>query len=439
VSEALVGTVLLALLFLFFSLGLEIAFSLGLVGLLGLLWLKGWTVGLGVVGSVAWSNASSFSFVAVPLFIFMSAILLHSGIGQSLYAAVARWVGFLPGGLAVASVFACAIFAAVSGSSVATAATIGMIAIPEMERRGYHKPLIYGSLAAGGTLGILIPPSVPMIIFGVMTETSVGQLYMAGILPGSLLALLFAAYIVGYAMLYPDRAPRGEEGRVPLRQKLRSLVEVAPIVLLIVVVLGSMYFGIVTPTEAAALGVSMSLLLAVTIGRLSWPGLVRAFHETVRTTSMIMLIIIFASIFSHVIALLRTPRALLGLVTDLNLAPWMVFALIFAILIAIAYALEELSVMIIMLPILFPLVTGLGFDPVWFGIVMIVWLEMGFITPPVGINLFVIQGVARGSSMRDIAVGSTPFVLILILLVVILFLVPDLALWLPRQMMTGPR
>lgn len=438
-SEALAGTILLALLFLFFSLGLEIAFSLGLIGLLGLLWLKGWTVGLGVVGSVAWSNASSFSFVAVPLFVFMSAILLHSGIGQSLYAAVARWVGFLPGGLAVASVFACAIFAAVSGSSVATAATIGMIAIPEMESRGYHKPLIYGSLAAGGTLGILIPPSVPMIIFGVMTETSVGQLYMAGILPGILLALLFAGYIVGYAMVYPGRAPRGEEGSVPLREKLRSLVEVAPIVLLIVVVLGSMYFGIVTPTEAAALGVSMSLLLAVTIGRLSWPGLVRAFHETVRTTSMIMLIIIFASIFSHVIALLGTPKALLGLVTGLDLAPWMVFAMIFGILIAIAYALEELSVMIIMLPILFPLVTGLGFDPVWFGIVMIVWLEMGFITPPVGINLFVIQGVARGSSMRDIAVGSTPFVLLMILLVVILFLVPDLALWLPRQMMPGSR
>ena len=437
-SEALIGTVLLALLFLLFALGLEIAFSLGVVGLIGLLWLKGWTVGLGVVGSVAWSNASSYSFVAVPLFVFMSAILLHSGIGQSLYAAVAQWVGFLPGGLAVASVGACAIFAAVSGSSVATAATIGMIAIPEMESRGYHKPLIYGSLAAGGTLGILIPPSIPMIIFGVMTETSVGQLYMAGILPGILLGLLFSTYIVGYAMVFPARAPRGDESRAPLRQRLRSLVEVAPIVLLIAVVLGSMYLGIVTPTEAAALGVSVSLVLAVTVGHLRWAGLTRAFHETVRTTSFIMLIIIFASIFSHVIALLGAPKALLGLVTGLNLAPWMVFALIFALLVAIAYALEELSVMIIMLPILFPLVTGLGFDPVWFGIVMIVWLEMGFITPPVGINLFVIQGIARGSRMRDIAVGSTPFVIILILLVVILFLVPDLALWLPRRMMGQP-
>jgi tripartite ATP-independent transporter DctM subunit len=439
VSEALVGSILLGLLFVLFALGLEIAFSLGLVGLVGLLWLKGWTVGLGVVGSVAWSNASSFSFVAVPLFVFMSAILLHSGIGESLYAAVARWVGFLPGGLAVASVFACAIFAAVSGSSVATAATIGLIAIPEMESRGYHKPLIYGSLAAGGTLGILIPPSVPMIIFGVMTETSVGQLYMAGILPGILLGLVFATYIVGYAIVYPDRCPRGAEGRMPLREKLRSLVEVGPIALLITVVLGSMYFGVVTPTEAAALGVTVSLLLAATVGRLTWSGLARAFHETVRTTSMIMLIIIFASIFSHVIALLGTPRALVGLVTGLDLAPWQVFAMIFAILVLIAYALEELSVMIIMLPILFPLVTRLGFDPVWFGIVMILWLEMGFITPPVGINLFVIQGVARGSRMRDIAVGSTPFVLLIIVMVVLLFFVPDLALWLPRQMMPGPR
>jgi tripartite ATP-independent transporter DctM subunit len=322
----------------------------------------------------------------------------------------------------------------VSGSSVATAATISMIAIPEMERRGYHRPLVYGSLAAGGTLGILIPPSVPMIIYGVMTETSVGQLYMAGIVPGVLLSVIFAAYIVLYAMLYPDRAPQSSADRVPLGEKLRSLAEVAPIAILIVVVLGSMYFGIVTATEAAGVGVVMSLLLALVLGRFTRRGLVRAFHETVRTTSMIMLIIIFASIFSHVIALLGAPKALFALVQNLRLSPAMVFALIFLCLIVIAYALEELSVMIIMLPILFPLVTGLGFDPVWFGIVMIVWLEMGFITPPVGINLFVIQGVARGSTMREIAVGSTPFVLLLIMLVGLLFVFPDLALWLPRQM-----
>lgn len=437
-SEPVLGGLLIALLLLLFAAGLEIALALGLVGLLGLVYLKGWSVGLSVIGSVAWSNATSFSYVAVPLFVFMSAILLHSGIGRSLYTAVAQWTGFLPGGLAVASVFACAIFAAVSGSSVATSATIGMIAIPEMERRGYARPLIYGSLAAGGTIGILIPPSIPMIVFGVMTETSVGQLYIAGIVPGILMALLFAAYIVAYASLRPEAAPRSAEAAVALGARLRSLVEVGPVALLIAVVLGSMYLGVVTPTEAAALGAAVSLVLALLARGLSGPGLVRAFHETVRTTSMVMLIIIFASIFSHVIALIGAPRALFALVTGLELPGWAVLGLIFLFLIAIAYAMEELSVMIIMLPILFPLVTGLGYDPIWFGIVMIVWLEMGFITPPVGLNLFVIQSVARGSRMRDIAAGATPFVVLMILVEVLLFLFPGLALWLPARLMARP-
>ncbi len=433
-SEPLVGTLLILLLFACFAAGLEVALALGLAGVLGLVWLKGWQIGLGVVGSIAWSNATNFNFVAVPLFVFMSAVLLHSGIGRSLYTAVARWVAVLPGGLAVASVLACAIFAAVSGSSVATAATIGMIAIPEMERRGYARPLVVGSLAAGGTLGILIPPSIPMIIYGVMTETSVGKLYLAGVVPGALLTLAFAAYIVGYALLWPGAAPHAPEDRVPLREKLRSIGDVGPVVFLILLVLGSMYFGIVTPTEAAALGATVSLVLARLAGSLSRAGLAQALHETVRTTAMIMLIIIFASIFSHVIALIGLPRALFGAVAGLGLPPWALFALIFLFLLAIAYALEELSVMIIILPILFPLVTGLGFDPVWFGIIIVIWLEIGFITPPVGLNLFVIQGLLPGSGARDITRGTTPFVLLMVLLVVLLFFAPSLALWLPRTM-----
>ena len=433
-SEALLGTVLIAALFLLFALGVEIALALGIVGIVGLLYLKGWTIGLGVVGSIAWTNATSFSFVAVPLFVFMSGILLHSGIGRGLYTAVARWVAFLPGGLAVASIFSCAIFAAVSGSSVATAATIGMIAIPEMERRGYHRPLICGSLAAGGTLGILIPPSIPMIIYGVMTETSIGHLYMAGIVPGIVLALLFAGFVVGYAMMWPERAPRVAEDQGSLLDKLRSLYEVAPVALLIIVVLGSMYLGIVTPTEAAALGSFVSLLLAAVARKLTWGTLREAFHSTVRTTSMVMLIIIFASVFSHVIALIGAPTALLRTVVGLDMPRWAFFTVVFAFLLVIAYALEELSVMIIMLPILFPLITGLGFDPIWFGIIMVVWLEIGFITPPVGLNLFVIQGLTPGATARDMMLGTTPYVVLMIILVALLFVVPDLVLWLPRQM-----
>jgi C4-dicarboxylate transporter, DctM subunit len=433
-SEALFGTLLIALLFLLFALGVEISIALGIVGVLGLLYLKGFTVGLGVVGSIAWSNASSFSFIAVPLFIFMSGILLHSGIGKGLYTAVARWVSFLPGGLAVASIFSCAIFAAISGSSVATAATIGMIAIPEMQRRRYARPLIFGSLAAGGTLGILIPPSVPMIIYGVMTETSIGHLYMAGIIPGVVLAVMFACFVIGYTLLWPETAPAALEDRGSFLDKLRSLYEVAPVALLIVVVLGSMYVGIVTPTEAAALGSFVSLLLAAAFRTLSWRALREAFHATIRTTSMVMLIIIFASMFSHVMALIGAPRALFNLVTGLGLPQWALFAAIFGFLLVIAYALEELSVMIILLPILFPLVTGLGFDPVWFGIIMVIWLEIGLITPPVGLNLFVIQNMMRGTTARDVTFGTTPYVVMMVLLVVLLFLFPELALWLPRQM-----
>ena len=436
-SEALLGTLLIALLFVLFALGVEISLSLGIVGVLGLLYLKGFTVGLGVVGSIAWSNASSFSFIAVPLFIFMSGVLLHSGIGKGLYTAVARWVSFLPGGLAVASIFSCAIFAAISGSSVATAATIGMIAIPEMQRRGYARTLIFGSLAAGGTLGILIPPSVPMIIYGVMTETSIGHLYMAGIVPGVILATMFAMFVVGYARVWPASAPAAEEDRGSFLDKLRSIYEVAPVALLVVVVLGSMYLGIVTPTEAAALGSFVSLLLAAAFRTLTWGALRDAFHATIRTTSMVMLIIIFASMFSHVIALLGAPKALFDLVVGLGLPRWALFTAIFGFLLVIAYALEELSVMIILLPILFPLVTGLGFDPVWFGIIMIVWLEIGLITPPVGLNLFVIQNLMRGTTARDVTVGTTPFVILMIVLVILLFFVPDLALWLPRHMAPG--
>jgi len=439
VSESGLGTLLIALMFLFFAMGLEVSISMGVVGVLGLLYLKGWTVGLGVVGSIAWSNATSFSFIAVPLFVFMSGILLHSGIGKGLFTAVARWVGFLPGGLAVASIFSCAIFSAVSGSSVATAATIGMIAIPEMERRGYARPLIIGSLAAGGTIGILIPPSIPMIIYGVMTETSVGHLYMAGIIPGAVLALMFAVYVIGYAMIWPDSAPRVAEDRGTFRSKLRSFREVAPVAILIFVVLGSMYLGIVTPTEAAALGSVVSLALAGWYGNLDWRTLNQAFQETVRTTSMVMLIIVFAAIFSHVIALIGAPKALLATVTALGLPKWALFTVVFSFLLVIAYALEELSVMIILLPILFPLITGLGFDPVWFGVIMVVWLEIGFITPPVGLNLFVIQGLMPGAGAREVTIGTTPYVILMILLVITLFVFPDLALWLPGQMMPGRR
>ncbi len=389
--------------------------------------------------SIAWSNATSFNFIALPLFVFMSAILLHSGVGKGLFNAISRWVAFLPGGLAVAAVISCAVFSAVSGSSVATAATIGMIAIPEMMRRGYGKPLIIGSLAAGGTLGILIPPSVPMILYGVMTETSIGHLYAAGMIPGLVLTVIFAAYVIGYAVVHPQAAPRSADDRSTFAEKVAGLREIWPVALLVVVVLGAMYAGVVTPTEAAALGCLVSLLIALAMRSLSVDVVRRACLETVRVTSMVMLIIIFSGIFSHVIALLGLPKALLSSISELGLPAWAFFVLVFTALLVIAYALEELSVMIIILPILFPLVTAFGFDPVWFGIVMVVWLEIGFITPPVGMNLFVIQGMMPDAKAIDVVRGTTPFVLLMILLVALLFAFPEMALWLPGQMSNASR
>lgn len=433
-SDAVFGSMLLGLMFALFALGMEVALALALVAVLGLVAVRGWSVGLGVIGSIAWSNATSFTFIALPLFIFMSAILLHSGVGKGLFTAVSRWVGFLPGGMAVASVLSCAIFSAVSGSSVATAATIGMIAIPEMLKRGYSRPLIIGSIAAGGTLGILIPPSVPMILYGVMTETSIGHLYAAGMIPGLLLTVIFSVYVIGYAMVYPEAAPRSTDDEGTLQEKIRGLREVWPVAVLIVVVLGAMYSGIVTPTEAAALGCLVSMVIAAVMKALTWKVLEKSFLGTVKVTSMVMLIIIFSGAFSHVFALLGVPKAILSAISALGLPSWGFFILIFAALLVIAYALEELSVMIIILPILFPLVTAFGFDPVWFGIVMVVWLEIGFITPPVGLNLFVIQGMLPGSSATDVIRGTTPFVVLMILLVAILFVFPEVALWLPRHL-----
>jgi tripartite ATP-independent transporter DctM subunit len=273
-----------------------------------------------------------------------------------------------------------------------------------------------------------------MIIYGVMTETSVGQLYIAGIIPGIILSIIFAGYIIIRCWMQPELAPRVDMEKVSWRDRLHSFIEAAPMVGLIFIVLGTMYLGVVTPTEAAALGALASLILAAGYRRLEWRTVVYAFRDTIGPTSMVMLIIILASIFSHVIALIGAPKAIFQIIQDSGLPTAAIFGIIFTLLIIIAYALEELSVMIIMLPFLFPLVTGLGYDPIWFGIVLVVWLEMGFITPPVGINLFVIQGVAKKGTMKQITLGATPFVFIMILFVILLFLIPDLALWLPRQM-----
>jgi len=421
---------LLLMLALLFA-GLEIAFALGLAGLLGLfLWQPG-LKSLEIAGLTAWNGTNNFILVALPLFVFMSAVLHHSGISDNLFEGVSRWLNWLPGALAVSSVAACGIFAALSGSSTATAATIGLAAIPEMEKRGYERRFSLGAVAAGGTLGIMIPPSLALIIYGFLTDQSIGRLFIAGIIPGMILALLFMSYTVLLAYFKPGIARRA--GYVTWRERLASLPQFLPPFLIILLVIGSIYAGVVTITEAAALGAFLSCLVALFYRKLDLNVLRQAGWEAARTTAMLLLIMIGGMIITHALARIGFGTAVTQAIEALRLSPWLVFAFIVGVYLIMGMLLDPLSMMIITLPFFFPVVQAMGFDPIWFGIVLVILIETGLITPPVGLNLFVIQGIS-GSRLEEVALGSLPYVLVMLLVIVLLSFFPTLALWLPSTM-----
>jgi len=433
VSPLFVLIILVILLFVFLASGLEIAFSLGLVGVIGLFFWQNGLNALVAMGEISWDVTTSFTLMAVPLFIFMSAVLIESGISIGLYRAVAKWLYRLPGGLAVASQVACSIFAAVSGSSTATAAAIGMISIPEMEKRRYEQKIVVGSICAGGTLGILIPPSIALIIYGTIMETSIGQLFVAGIIPGIVLALMFSGYIIVRVMLKPLTAPRSEV-KVNWKERFTVLKEVIPILSLIVLVLGGIYGGIFTPTEAAGVGAFGSVAIAAIYRRLNFAVMKRSLLVAVHTTSMIFLIIIGALILSRIVAFLNIPQAFTRALFTLGISRWTIFLLVCLLYLIMGCLLDAISMMMITLPVIGPMMVALGFDPVWFGIVMVVLIEMGLITPPVGLNLFVVHGLMEKGRFEIVALGSVPFVLLMAIGLALLVFFPNLALWLPSLM-----
>ena len=432
-SSLFVLIILVILLFVFLASGLEIAFSLGLVGVIGLFFWQNGLNALVAMGEISWDVTTSFTLMAVPLFIFMSAVLIESGISIGLYRAVAKWLYRLPGGLAVASQVACSIFAAVSGSSTATAAAIGMISIPEMEKRRYEQKIVVGSICAGGTLGILIPPSIALIIYGTIMETSIGQLFVAGIIPGIVLALMFSGYIIVRVMLKPLTAPRSEV-KVNWKERFTVLKEVIPILSLIVLVLGGIYGGIFTPTEAAGVGAFGSVAIAAIYRRLNFAVMKRSLLVAVHTTSMIFLIIIGALILSRIVAFLNIPQAFTRALFTLGISRWTIFLLVCLLYLIMGCLLDAISMMMITLPVIGPMMVALGFDPVWFGIVMVVLIEMGLITPPVGLNLFVVHGLMEKGRFEIVALGSVPFVLLMAIGIAFLVFFPNLALWLPSLM-----
>lgn len=381
------------------------------------------------LGDMVWQTGTDFLLVAIPMFILLGEILLRSGIAGRMYDGIMKWLGWLPGGLMHANTGSCALFAATSGSSVATAATIGTVAIPQIEKRGYNEPLFLGTIAAGGTLGILIPPSINLILYGLLTDTSVPELYLAGFLPGFMLASLFMVTVIVLCVARPRWG--GEKINVSWGERIRALPSLLPPLGIFVVVVGSIYAGLATPTEAAALGVIAALGLAASNRTLSLPMLRAAVEGTMRTTSMIMLIILAAVFLNFVLSIIGLTQALADFVTGLGLTPMQTMLLLIGVLVVIGCFMETLSMLLTTAPLITPIVVQLGFDPVWFGILLMVILETALITPPIGINLYVVQGVREKGSLTDVMTGAVPFVITMFAMIALLLIFPDIALWLP--------
>ena len=382
------------------------------------------------MGEVAWGTSNEFLLVAVPLFIMLGEILLRSGLAERMYNAMSLWLSWLPGGLMHANIGASALFAATSGSSVATAATVGTVALPQIEKQKYNEPLFLGSLAAGGTLGILIPPSINLVIYGVLTNTSVPKLYLAGILPGLIMALLFIITIAIACTVKPQWG--GKKISATWSARFASLVHLVPPLAIFLLVVGSIYAGVATPTEAAALGVVGALILAAFSKRLTLRMLRETFEGTMKSTAMIMLIILGAAFLNFIMSGIGLTTAITSAITELGVSPVMMLLVLVVFYLVLGCFMETLSMMITTIPIVAPVMIALGYDPVWLGITIIVLVEVALITPPVGLNLFVVQSLRPSGSMNDVMLGSLPFVLMLLGMVFLLAVYPDLALWLPR-------
>ena len=426
-TAAVVG---FALLIGLMSLGLHVAFVMFAISMAGAVLYLG-TPAVLEYGTQYWGATNNFVLVAIPLFVLLGELLVRGGFTDRMYRSLSDWLNPLPGGLLHTNIGASAMFAAVSGSSVATAATIGTVAIPAFKGRGYDPRLVLGSIAAGATLGILIPPSINMIIYGAMTNTSVGRLYAAGVIPGLLLTGLFMAVVVVACWWKPALAG-AKPAPAPMMDRLRRLIDLLPPTLLFVVVMGSIYLGWATPTESAAVGVVMALLLCIAYGKFSIAMLHECFVTTVSVTAMIMLIAAAAFYLNFVLGLMGVPQALANFASQLGTSQLTMLLVLTVFYLILGCFLDALAMVIGTIPIVFPLITALGIDAVWFGIYLVVMAELALITPPVGMNLYVVQGIRKEGLITDVIVGTLPFMFMMLLLVVLLVVWPELALWLPR-------
>jgi C4-dicarboxylate transporter, DctM subunit len=427
-----VGLIGLAVLIIVLFSRMPVGFVMALVGVVGFSYAVTWDAGLRMLAKDFYTIFGSYSLTVVPLFILMGQVTFHAGISSRLFDTAYKFIGHLPGGLAMATVAACAGFAAICGSTNAAAATMATVALPEMKRYKYSMVLGTGTVAAGGSLGILIPPSVIFIVYGILTEQSIGKLFIAGVLPGILLSLFFVAAIFIWAEVRPRVAPKGP--KVTLREKLASLKGVIETLLLFVLVMGGLFLGFFTPTEAGAIGAGGAIILGLATRRLGWKALMQALVESTRISCMVMVIVAGATMFGHFLAITRIPYALATWVSELPLPHGAIMAFIIFLYLAGGCFIDALALILLTIPIFYPVVIDMGYDPIWFGVIIVLVTQMGVITPPVGVNVYVVSGVVQDVPLEDIFKGALPFLFALILLSLLLIPFPQIALFLPGLM-----
>ncbi|MBR3370673.1 MAG: TRAP transporter large permease [Rhodobacteraceae bacterium] len=432
-TPLMAGLIGFAALFGLLAIRMPIGLAMILVGAGGIAVLNSPAAAMNVLGAFPYSYSAVFSLSVVPLFVLMGAFATVSGMGTGLYKTAYSWVGHRRGGLASATILSCAGFAALSGSSIAAAATMGKVSLPEMERYKYDAGLATGSIAAGGTLGILIPPSTVLIVYALLTEQSVGRLFLAGFLPGLLLTLLFIATVIIVTTLNPAAGPVGP--RTPMRERLKVLVNSGALIFIVTIVIGGIYTGVFTVAEAASVGAFLTFLHALWSGNLSIQRFFKALLDTIRTTAMVFFILIGAHFFAPFLALTRIPMNLATSIGELAVPALAILLIIIAVYIVLGTFMEGFAMLVLTVPIVLPIITTLGYDPIWFGIIMVVVVEMGLISPPVGMNVFVVKGVAQHVPLGKIYRGIIPFWIAMAVCVFLLILFPDIALYLPNTMM----
>jgi C4-dicarboxylate transporter, DctM subunit len=420
------------LLFFLLAIGLPIGFAMAATGFLGSAILIDVNAALALLGQTAFETTITFNLSVVPMFILMGYFASNSGLSEALFRACNTWLGYRRGGLALATIGGCGAFAAVCGSSIATAATMTQVALPEMKRFNYDYSLATGSIAAGGTIGILIPPSVILVLYGILTETNIGELFLAGFIPGILTIIFFMATISIVTRIFPDIGPRGDKSS--FIDKIKAFKDVWGTVVLFVLVIGGIYTGIFSPEEAAGIGASGALALALLARTMTWPVFVDCLMQTVRTSSMIFTILIGAILFNNFLVLSSVPDAIGTWIGALPFSSTGIMLIILLIYLVMGCALDSLAMILLTIPIFFPVVANLGFDPIWFGIIVVMVVELGLITPPVGMNVFIIKGMAPEVPLSKIYKGVLPFVIAQILLITLIVFVPEIATWLPSTM-----